>query len=104
MSKRFIIALNSSTTEQNESFLQVIKENSFGWWHHLENFWLLKTHDDEATAESVGQHVEKIYPGVYKLVLELSKDNDSWHGFGPNGDPKEGQANMFTWLHGDWTK
>ncbi|MGO9145538.1 MAG: hypothetical protein ACLQDF_04145 [Desulfomonilia bacterium] len=98
MKKRFVVALDTSTEEQNDKFIEYIKENEMGWWHWISNFWLLTDTNDKVTAEKLRDDLLTIYPGVTQLVLEFRKDNDTWSGFGPKSDTR----NMYEWLHNNW--
>ena len=98
MNKRFAVALDSSTKAQNEEFVKYIRDNGYGWWHWIDNFWLLTSSSGELTAEKLRDDLGEIYPGVHKIVLELRGDNDIWSGFGPKSENK----NMFTWLKKYW--
>lgn len=100
MRKRFIILIDNTTNEQDEKFLEYIKENGFGWWHYLNNSWLLTSYKD-FTVNKIRDDLNKIYEGETKLIIELrGNTNDTWAGFGPQGETR----NMFTWLKETWNK
>lgn len=98
MRKRFVVCLNSSTNEQNEKFKEFIKESRLGWWHWLSNSWLLVDSKGQCTASSLRDQLNRNYPGIHSLVLELRGDDDTWAGFGPSGEDK----NMFKWIKENW--
>ncbi len=98
MRKRFVVALDSNTGEQNEQFKEYIRDLRLGWWYWLDGFWLLTDSSGELTASELRDDLGEIYPGVRKLVLELRGDDDTWAGFGPKNDAK----NMFSWLKRNW--
>ncbi len=98
MSKRFIVALNSSTTQQDEAFTAYIKAKGLGWWHWLSNIWLVYDPTGDLTARQLRNDLMDIYPNVYTIVLELSSGTDTWSGFGPKS---EGQ-DMFEWIRKYW--
>ena len=100
MIKRFVVTLNSSTKEQNGAFIAFVKENGLGWWHWLDNFWLLTDRSGKFTAITIRDKADEFYPGVHKLVLQLDETGDTWAGFGPNTEKR----NMFTWLIDTWDK
>jgi hypothetical protein len=53
------------------------------------------------TAEKVIDSINEIYPkNVYKFVLELREDGDTWAGFGPTGE----KSTYFPWLVEHWKK
>lgn len=98
MSKRFIIGIDESNEDQNQEFLNFLKANDFGWWHWIDNLWLLTTDSDKHDAVSLSNKLNSIYPSIRRLVIELNKDGDTWAGFGPSSKV----ANMFDWLNSDW--
>ena len=100
MGKRFIVALDSSTEEQNEAFQAFIKENNLGWWHWLEGFWLLVDPQEKFGASEIIDVLIETYSDVHCLVIELSDSGDTWFGFGP----KSKERNMFNWLSDPWDK
>jgi hypothetical protein len=96
--KRFIVALNSGTKEQNAVFKQFIRDREYGWWHWLSDLWLLTDSSGVLTAAELNKELNNIYPGVRKVVFELRGKNDAWAGFGPIGEDK----NMFNWIKKNW--
>lgn len=102
MRKRYIVALDSHTKEQNQKFKDFINENSLGWWYWINGFWLLTDPKGAFTARQLRDKLGIIYPEVRKLIIELrgSPDDDTWSGYGPNTENK----NMFNWLITTWPK
>ena len=99
MKKRFIVALNSNTEEQNKEFKKYIKENGYSWWYWIDGFWLLIDAKGELTASKLRKDMDEFYPEVRRLVLEIRDGDDTWSGLGPKKDGK----NMFAWLHRNWS-
>jgi hypothetical protein len=99
MKKRFVVALNSNTEEQNKKFKEYIKKNGYGWWYWIDGFWLLTDSKGKLTASKLRTDMDEFYPGVRRLVLEMRDGDDTWSGFGPKKDGK----NMFDWLHHNWS-
>lgn len=100
MRRKFAVALDSSTQEQNAELKKFIKDNGLGWWYWINNFWLLTDSKGRLTASDIRDKLSEIYPGVHCLVISLDKDEDSWSGFGPRNSEK----NMFKWLSETWDK
>lgn len=97
MKKRFIVAVDSSTPEQEQAFREWIAGR--GWWHWLNNFWLIADSSGEMTASEILDRVRGCYPNVDCVVLELRPDGtDTWAAFGPYSDKR----NMFNWLRRNW--
>ena len=99
--RRFVIAAQGLSYENEQEFMEYVKSNEFGWWHWIDNFWLITTHDSRVTAGDIQTQLNKTSPTARNLVLEIS-DSKDWAAFGPNGD--EASNNMFEWLHGEWKK
>lgn len=102
MKKRFIILLGSTTKEQEEAIRIYFAgmATTSGWWHWLPNTWLLYDVSGTLTAISLRNGLDLLLPAVYKLVLELNEQGDTWAGFGPNQAPKD----MFDWIRRNWQK
>lgn len=100
MRKRFIVLVDNSTLEQEEEFIKYIKENRFGWWHYINNSWLITTNND-IKASDIRDVLKNVFTKENNLVIELrGATDDTWAGFGP----KNSKRNMFTWLKNTWNK
>ena len=95
---RFIVALDSSTVEQNDAFRQFIKDNGLLWWHWLDDFWLIVGSSGGFTAADIRDKAKECFPGVHLLAIRLDENGDRWSGFGPNTE----ESNMFEWLQETW--
>ena len=100
MSKRYIVAVGSSTKEQTEAFLEFIRSNGLGWWHWVEHFWLITDIRERFSAGDIRDELNKTHPKITKLVIELRDDGDTWAGHGPSSEKR----NMFDWLNETWEK
>jgi hypothetical protein len=101
MKKRFIIALDKSTPEQNEAFKNFIDAAAgINWWHWISNVWLIIDEQGKWGSSQLRDKVREFYSGETMFVVELRPDDDTWSGFGPKGQ----QQNMFTWLENNWKK
>ena len=96
--KKFIVALDKSSKEQNQIFVQFCKEKKVGYWHWLSNLWLITTTSEEFSAKWLRSKLREIYPNIHLMVFEISKEGDTWAGFGPNSEDR----NMFNWLKTTW--
>lgn len=95
MKKKFIVAIDSSNNEINDKIIQYAKDNKFGWWHWIQDFWILSTYR-EVDAATIRNDLNEITLNR-KLILEV-KEPGSWAGRGPNSDDE----NMFTWIKENW--
>lgn len=100
MKKRFVVALNSSTVEQDRQFVEWL-HGPYGYWHWLKNLWLISDSAGVLTAADIRTKTNEIYGNVHKLVLELRSDGtDTWSGLGSGS----AERNMFKWIHENWKK
>lgn len=100
MSKRYIVAVDSSTKEQANAFSEFLKSNGLGWWHWLDNFWLIVDTRDQFSASKIRDKLGETHPRVHNLVIELNEYGDTWSGLGPSS----AKRNMFTWIKETWGK
>lgn len=100
MRKRFIILVDNTTLEQEQAFIAYIKEEGFGWWHYINNSWLLTINSD-IKASDIRDELKEIFEDEFNLVIELRGDtDDTWAGFGPSSNKRD----MFKWLKTTWRK
>ena len=101
MRKRFVIALGSTTKEQNDAFREYLNKIAPGrWWHWIQDLWLIVDPNGELNATSLREKASEYYPAVTCLVLEIGHDDDTWAGFGPAASGKS----MFPWLEKHWDR
>ena len=98
MKKRFIISLNSKTPEQEQVLVEYLKSSGYGWWHWLNNTWLIVDKKGTSSARRFRDELGRLLPGVRNVVFELRGHDDTWAGFGPSG----GEQNMFEWIKKNW--
>lgn len=101
MRKRFVVALDFTTPEQNRQFKDRLIAMGFAsyWWHWLRDCWLIVDVTGTTSASNMIDIVNEIYPGTNSLVLELPEGcGDTWVGYGPAAEGR----NMFVWLHKNW--
>lgn len=102
MKKRFIVALDSESPEQNRAVKEEIVDSyRLLWWHWIDNVWLLVDENGHLTAKELRDRLNNILPGVRKLVVEIGPDYDTWSG---HGTTQVGGKDMFKWIHKNWKK
>jgi len=99
MKKRFVVAVESSTSEQSAALVEFFEERGVGWWHYLPNLWLISDSNGKLDASEIRDELRLLIPGEHSLVLEFRADGDTWAGFGPKSE----RRNMFKWIRGNWT-
>lgn len=98
MKKRYIVCINSSTKEQDQKFLTYLRDNGFGWWHHLKNTWLIVDLDGTSKINDIRDVTRESYDKEYTMVFQLNEGEGTWSGYGPSSDNK----NMFKWIRENW--
>ncbi len=98
MKKRFIVALNASSPEQQKAFRKYLESSGLGWWHWLDKLWLISNPKVDLTASNVRDSLNNFFPGVNCMVFELRGNDDTWSGFGPSSE----KNNMFDWIKRNW--
>ncbi len=99
MKKRFIVAIQGMTAEQEQAFADFLDSKSCGWWHWIYNFWLVVDPSETLTAASLRDEINTISPGLKRLVVDVTESRRAvWAGYGPSSE----ERNMFNWLREDW--
>lgn len=81
MTRRFVIAADKLTPDQEKEFKDFLHEFG-GYWHWIENFWLLVVEGDEdISSEKIRDKVKALNKASRVLVLEVGSDID-WAGSG----------------------
>ena len=82
MKKRFIVCYNNNIPKEEEiKFVQFAKDNKMGWWHWIDNVWLLVDYSGQMTAPILRDKVCKLHSGSRVIIIELAEDKDTWAGF-----------------------
>ena len=100
MSKRYIIALDTSSKEKDDLLLNALNELKLLWWHWLNNVWLIKDTNEQYDCGKLRDILNKTHPNINCLVIELNNNGDTWAGFGPSSEKR----NMFNWIRNTWNK
>lgn len=95
MSKKFVLATDPLTAEQEQAL--EAKIGSMGFWHWLPNFWLLKSLDDTMTTAQIRQMVQEINPSARCFVSEVQPS--AWAA---RTKPDAKGNDMGAWIRSDW--
>jgi hypothetical protein len=98
VTKRYVVLLDESTKEQEDQFMDFVKEHRLGWWHWLSNSWLVADRNGRVSAAKIRDRLMKTHEGINHIVLELTPDEDTWAGFGPASKERD----MFNWIRRNW--
>ena len=94
MTQRFVVLASDLSAEESKSFFNWLKENDCGWWHWIDNCWLVYNEETWGiTAQKLRDALVKAAPAKNCLVLEIDEPI-TWAGFGPTSK----ERNMFRWI------
>jgi len=94
--KRFIAAVTGLTKDDEKSFIEFFKERGMGWWHRIDNVWLIATSKDDIGAAEIRDFLHNIKDSRVSIVSEV--DVSTWAGFGPKSTVDE----TFSWVERNW--
>jgi hypothetical protein len=93
MTRRYAVAVEGMTKQQEEEFIAYLREERMPWWHWIENVWLLVDRRDTITASAIRDKLRDIAHPHRCLVMQV--EPKSWSGV--RDDEK-----MFNWLKLVW--
>jgi hypothetical protein len=97
--RRFVVAAEGLTKEGQNSLVEFFRERKLGWWHYIDNFWLVYDRTDTLTSDELRDTIVKFRPsGNPVFVMQIGKPI-TWHGQKPKAKEK-----MFDWIKGNWSK
>ena len=94
--REFVVATDPITSDQASAFRDWLTDKEIGWWHWIDNVWLLETCAPDIDASSIRAQVTQIVPDLTCLVSEVN--TLSWSGYGPKSEKQD----MFEWLQDCW--
>jgi hypothetical protein len=98
MRRRFVVAIDALTKPQQTRISQYVSEAGCGWWHWIENFWLLTTKQDNCNYEAFEDMLHEMSPNGRWVALERPEDI-TWRA-GNATNPKG--RKISDWLHSPW--
>ncbi len=97
--RRFIVAAETLNTRE---FAEYLDSNGFGWWHWIENCWLITAQNKaEISTEILQSKVNSLSETPRCIVIEI-QGSHTWSGHGPKSS--DGGSNMFDWLRNTFDK
>src|SRR5688572_20483209 len=94
--KHFVVGLSNVDVVQSLRISEAFK-SKHGWWHWIDNLWLVVDPYDTTTCEAIRDELQKIAPRARKIVLEVVPV--TWAGAGPR-EPQD----MFQWIRDEWKR
>jgi hypothetical protein len=95
--KRFILATETLSADQERALALQFPQPPWAWWHWLPNFWLLVDQSGQMTGDNVRDLFSAVSPAQC-LVLEV--DGRTWTGMFTTDMAR--RAAMETWIRSYW--
>jgi hypothetical protein len=96
--KRYIAAITGLPKADEQLFLGFIKKNGWGWWHRIDNFWLIIDKKDTSSSEQIRDFLMPL-KGPVGFVMEIPAEAFGWAAFGPGESADE----LFSWVETNWS-
>jgi hypothetical protein len=101
MNRRFVIAVEGLTPEEQDKLRQFLAAHG-AWWHWIDNFWLLSitSGDENISVSLIRERIKEINYDTRAIVFEFPEDI-SWATLGRMN--AKGRS-MADWLRSTWAK
>jgi len=74
MRNKFVILVDSSNKLRDKKFADFLRNSSFGWWHWLNNAWLVVDGSGEMTLSELKDKVKSRFPKDRFIILEVGEN------------------------------
>lgn len=98
MKKRYFVAVEGLTPEQEKSLLGYFKEQGVAWWHHIANVWLIVDRKDNVSAQGIRDKIKEIATMGGPCLIMQVHDDITWSGL-----YRSGRKDTFDWIKKTWT-
>lgn len=95
--RKFAVAVEGMSKEQEKAFLAFCKSKKLGWWHWIGNFWLLLDSSDSVSVSDIRDGIKSITGSSACIVLAV-RESGAWAGVSKT-EPK---GKMFEWIRRNW--
>jgi hypothetical protein len=95
VTKRFVIATDPMTADEEKAFRKAL--GNMAWWHWLPNFWLVKDRFDRLNVFEIRDAVRGVNSTLRCLVLEV--DHKTWAAL---TRPDAQGRDMAEWIKSTW--
>ena len=93
MKNRFILVINDTTKEQQDTITCFFKDAGQGYWHWFSDLWLLTDSSDTWTLITIREKVRELIPSGSFLVFSVENGKEI-AGYCPR--------EMIEWITKDW--
>ena len=95
--RRFIVLVNGETPQNVSSLIEYATQEGFGWWHWIDNAWLLTTRNTQLKADHIRDKFRSLSGDKWVVVIEV--EHVTWATYGPVGKKK-----ISKWIKEQWSK
>lgn len=98
MSAKFVFALEGGTKELKDAISKRLKEAEYGFWHYIENLWLIDHAEDDISARQLSDWLEQT-PGLTQqswVVLRVDDGSGDYWGRAVKG--------AWDWMAEEWAQ
>lgn len=92
MMHMYVLAVQGLSAEKEKGLATYLEKRGYGWWHWIENFWIIVTYSEENFSQKLIDLINE--DNAHRIFLLQVHPEKKWHGVGPATDDK----NMFEWL------
>lgn len=80
MSRHYVVAIDSgtATAADKDRITESFRTQSFGFWHHFPDIWLLAGVPEHMTAKSIYALIETLVPQASLFVASMSRPGEYW--------------------------
>lgn len=94
--RKFSVAVERMSKEEQQAFVKFCRSKKLGWWHWIENFWLIVDNTDTLSVAEIRDKIREITGGTPCVVLAV-REAGSWAG-----TKRKNKDNMFDWVRKNW--
>lgn len=77
---RFIFILEGGTAAEHNAVTKLAQDNGWGFWHYIENAWLLSGVPDSETSKSMSERIRTVFDLTKThLVLKIPESAQITH-------------------------
>ena len=97
MSSCFVVGVDGLSEEEEGTILDALRDRGCGWWHWIENLWLIEHPSDEVPATEIRSLFrERIEAQKTIVVLQISCTD--WATYGSESE----ERSYSKWLKEHW--
>ena len=97
MSSSFVVGVEGLNEKEEEAILDALRDCGCGWWHWIENIWLIEHPSDEMRAAEIRKLVKDRLEGNNNVVVLRISCTD-WATYGPESE----ERSFAKWLKEHW--